>query len=324
MVGMHLIAGLLKRGESVRALLRTGSSHNATDRFLCYCQLDPSDVQWVEGDILDVQSLEEAMNGCAVVYHAAAMVSFHKRDRDTLYEVNITGTANVVNVALTGGCPTLVYISSVAALGRNSKGIPINEDSEWKDSPALTNYARSKHMAEREVWRGHEEGLQVVVVNPSVILGIGDFNRSSAEIFKQVNKGVPFYPLGVNGFVAVQDVVAACFHLLDGGHFNRRYLLNGAHRSFKDLFESIALELKVPVPTKPVRPWMLYAAMFIAWVQQTFLGKKAFITKENVRTAGRTHRYDASRITEETGFQFTPLDGVIRETVGFMQKELSD
>ncbi len=322
MVGMHLIAGLLRRGERVRALLRAGSSHEATDRFLQYCKLNPTDVEWVDGDILDVHSLELAMEGCSVVYHAAAMVSFHKRDRDTLYDVNITGTANVVNVALTGGCPTLVYISSVAALGRNSRGIPINEDSEWKDSPNLTNYARSKHMAEREVWRGHEEGLQVVIVNPSVILGIGDFNRSSAEIFKQVNKGVPFYPLGENGFVAVQDVVAACFHLLDGGHYNRRYLLNGEHRSFKALFEAIAIELGVSVPTKQVRPWMLYTAQFIAWVQQTFMGKKAFITSENVRTAGLTHRYDASRIIDETGFRFTPLDGVISETAAYMKKVL--
>jgi dihydroflavonol-4-reductase len=319
MVGMHLIAGLLRRGEPVRALLRAGSSHSATDQFLQYCKLNPADVEWVDGDVLDVASLEDAMAGCSTVYHAAAVVSFHRRDRAMLYDVNINGTANVVNVALTGGCPRLVYISSVAALGRNSRGIPTNETSEWKDGPHLTHYSCSKHLAEREVWRGHEEGLEVVVVNPSVILGIGDFDRSSAAIFNQVKKGLPFYPQGSNGFVAVQDVVAACFHLIDHGHFNRRFLLNGDHMSFKDLFVSIAHALDVTPPTKPVQPWMLRAALFIAWVQQTFTGRKAFITRENVRNAGLTLRYENDRIINETGFNFTPLKNVIDETAYYMK-----
>ncbi len=320
MVGMHLIAALLRRNEPVRALLRNGGDRQACNDFLRHCGLDPERVEWVEGDVLDSVSLEAAMEGCKQVFHAAAMVSFHRLDRRALYEVNVGGTANVVNVALTGGCPKLIYISSVAALGRNSRGLEVDEESEWKDSPYLTHYARSKHLAEREVWRGHEEGLEVVVVNPSVIIGIGDFNRSSAAIFRQVAKGAPFYPKGSNGFVAVQDVVEACFHLLDHGRTNRRYLLNGEHRTFKQLFEGIAAELGVRPPRRKVTTWMLYAALFIAALQELFTRKRAFITRENVRNAGLNHRYNASRIQDEAGFTFTPLDGVIAETAQYMRQ----
>lgn len=321
LVGMHLIVGLLRRGERVRALYRGASSLTACTRFFDYCKVDASSVEWVEGDILDMPLLETYVEGCHTVYHSAAVVSFHRRDRDKMYSVNIEGTGNVVNAALTGGCQTVVYISSVAALGRNSKGIPVSEDAEWKDGPHLSNYSRSKHMAEREVWRGREEGLKVIVVNPTVILGIGDFTRSSAEIFSRVASGLPFYPPGSNGFVAVQDVVAACFHLQEGQFYNRRYILCGDHRSFKDLFEEIASALGVRPPRIAANRFMMQVGRVGAWFVQLFTGRKAFITRESISNAGKHHRYDTSRITE-TGFSFTPLSTVIDETAAYLKARL--
>lgn len=319
MVGMHFIAQLLRKGEPVRALIRPQSSRLAVERFLAYCALNPKDVEWVEGDVLDLPSLEDAMTDVRRVFHSAALVSFHRSDRDLLYHVNVGGTSNVVNVALSGGCESLVHVSSVAALGRNSRGLAVHEDSEWKDSPYLTHYSRSKHMAEREVWRGHEEGLDVVVVNPSVILGIGDFGRSSAEIFSRVKAGLPVYPGGSNGFVAVQDVVDASFHLLENNHLNRRFLLNGDHLTFKDLFTRIANECGVKPPSIAASPLLLQFGRLGAWLAEAFGGKKAFITRESIRNSGMTHRYDASRIFDETGFRFTPIDEVLHETVRYMK-----
>ncbi len=319
LVGMHLIVGLLKRGEHVRALYRDDASQTACKQFFNYCKVNTNQLQWVQGDILDMPLLESLVEGCHTVYHAAAVVSFHRRDRELMYEVNIQGTENVVNAALTGGCQTLVYISSVAALGRNNKNIPVTEDAEWKDGPHLTNYSRSKHMAEREVWRGREEGLQVVVVNPTIVLGIGDFTRSSAEIFSRVNGGLPFYPPGSNGFVAVQDVVAACFHLLENRHFNRRFILCGEHRSFQSLFEEIASALQVRPPKIAANRFYMQVGRIGAWVVQLISRKKAFITRESIRNAGKNHRYDTSRITQETGFAFTPLSSVIAETATYLK-----
>lgn len=316
MVGMHLIAALLKRGEGVRALRRADASMHAVEAYLRYTGADTARLEWVEGDILDVPSLEAGMQGCASVFHAAAMVSFHKADRKRMYDVNINGTANLVNTALAFEVERFIYISSVAALGRQSTGKAVHEDSEWKDGPELTHYARTKHMAEREVWRGREEGLQVIVVNPSVILGIGDFDRSSAEIFKQVAKGLPFYPGGVNGFVGVQDVVAACFHLMEGGHYNQRYLLSAEHKSFKILFEDIAKAMGVKAPRRKAGKALLQVGRVAAWLIERASGRKAFITRESVRNSGRHHQYDTRRI-EESGFRFTPLQGVIDETASY-------
>lgn len=317
MVGMHLIAGLLRRGERVRALMRSGSSHAATGRFLVHSGLNPADIEWVEGDVLDIGALEDAMDGCATVFHAAALVSFHRRDRRVMYQTNVEGTANVVNLALDGGVQRLVYISSVAALGRNTKGIPVSEDGEWKDGPELSHYSRSKHLAEREVWRGREEGLDVVVVNPSVILGVGDFSRSSAELFAKVAQGLPVYPQGSNGFVAAEDVAAACFHLMDKGLTNERYLLNGGHLSLRELFTKMAGELGTKPPHIELRPWMLTLGWLAASLVSLLTGKRAFVTRENVRNAGLHNRYETARM-EKTGFSFTPLDAVISETSAYL------
>jgi nucleoside-diphosphate-sugar epimerase len=318
MVGMHLIAGLLRRGARVRAIIRSGSSHAATDRFLRHSGFDPAAVEWVEGDVIDLGTLEDALDGCETVFHAAALVSFHCRDRRLMYQTNVEGTANVVNLALDGGVQRLVYISSVAALGRNTKGIPVTEDDEWKDGPELSHYSRSKHLAEREVWRGREEGLEVVVVNPSVILGVGDFGRSSTELFAKVAQGLPVYPQGSNGFVAAEDVAAACFHLMDNGLTNERYLLNGGHLPLRELFTKMATELGTKPPRIELRPWMLTLGWLGASLVSLFTGKRAFITRENIRNAGLHNRYETARM-EKTGFSFTPLDRVISQTSAYLK-----
>lgn len=322
LVGIHLIAALLARGEAVRALFRSPASRGYAEKKLTEKGVSLDQLEWLEGDVLDIQAIEDAMRGCTRVFHAAALVSFHRCDRDALYRVNIGGTANIVNAALGEGIETLVYISSVAALGRNTKGIPISESSEWKDGPQLSNYARSKHMAEREVWRGREEGLRVVIVQPSIILGAGDFGRSSSEIFRRVYEGLPFYPPGSNGFVGVQDVVAATLHLLDHGHFNRSFLLVSENRSWQSIMTAIAKQLNRKAPQRTATRFLMHLARIGVWLQQLVTGRKAFITRESVRSAQGTMVYDQRRVIDETGFVFTPIDEVIAGTAQyFLQQE---
>lgn len=322
LIGMHFIAALLRENRKVRALRRKSADLRPIDTFLKHLKLDPAAVEWVEGSLLDVSSIEEAMKGVDRVFHAAAVVSFHKNDRDLLYQTNIEGTANMVNCALAEGVNSFVYISSVAALGRQDEGRLVSESTEWKDDPELSHYARSKHMAEREVWRGREEGLNVVVLNPGIVIGIGDFTRSSAEIFAQVDKGLPYYPPGSNGYVAVQDIIEAAFHLLEEDRLNERFLLVGEHLSYRELFEKIGIAIGRNAPKKMARPWMMKTVRLVFALHEFFTQKRSFVTKENVRNATRNYRYDNSRM-RATGFDFTPLDQVINETGRYYRSEFS-
>lgn len=312
MVGMHAVAAFIRKGERVRLLLRKESNQDPLRQFLTDEQL-PHDYEMVEGDLFDSTLLAEAMIGCDSVFHSAAMVSFHAGDRESLYKVNVEGTANVVNAALENNIQTFYYISSVAALGRGGKGSVTDEETEWKDGPELSNYARSKHLAEREVWRGHEEGLRVVVVNPGVIIGRGDFDRSSAALFKNIDQGLPFYPSGSNGFVSVEDVVGVCFHLASQGKYNQRYLLVGEHLKFQELFNMIADSIGVDAPKRSAPVWVLQLTWRLLWIWEKISGKRAIITREAVRNTDQDFRYDSSRIIE-TGFVFQPIDKVVVET----------
>ncbi len=311
---MHLISTLMKKGEPVRVMHRANSDLGPVKAFLKHELKSDMQPEWVEGELSDVGAIEDAMENVETVFHAAALVSFHPKDRNALYEVNVHGTANMVNLSLTEGVSKFVYISSVAALGRKDDLEPVDETTEWKDGPELTHYSRSKHMAEREVWRGHEEGLDVVIVNPGIILGIGDFSRSSAEVFQQLDKGMPFYPPGANGFVAVEDVTDACFHLLENGPLNERFLLVGAHMTLKELFQKVAKSIGKEAPTKAASPFLMGLVWRLSRFVEFFTRKRGFVTKEGVRNAQKKYAYDTSKLLNETEFQYRDLDQVIEET----------
>jgi nucleoside-diphosphate-sugar epimerase len=314
LVGMHLISALLKKGEPVRVMHRANSNLVPVKTFLRHALKSEMQPEWIVGELSDVGAIEDAMQGAHTVFHAAALVSFHPKDRNTLYDVNVHGTANMVNLALAEGVQKFVYISSVASLGRKDELEPVDETTEWKDGPELTHYSRSKHMAEREVWRGHEEGLDVVIVNPGVILGIGDFTRSSAEVFLQLDKGMSFFPPGANGFVAVEDVVDVCLHLLENGPLNERFLLVGAHMSLEELFQKVAKSIGKEAPTKAASPFLMGLVWRLSRIVEFFTRKRGFVTKEGVRNAQKKYAYDTSKLLNETSFKYREIDEVITET----------
>lgn len=183
-LGRHLLRKLADSDEPIRALIRDGSTIPPA------CHL-PGKVEWVPGDVLDIPSLEEHMEGCSSVYHCAGLVSFEKKDRDRLMKINVEGTANVVNVALVKTIQKLVYVSSIAAIGRPAASNEISESTEWDFNGNQTNYGISKYLAEREVWRGLAEGLNAVIVNPSVIIGDGDWKKVH-RAFLQLPEGNAF------------------------------------------------------------------------------------------------------------------------------------
>lgn len=301
-LGAYIIKELIEKGFIVRALKRNSHIPFFIDNEIF------KNVQWVEGDVLDVVSLYENMKGCDIVIHAAAMVSFHKSDRSLMYKTNVEGTANIVNAAIENDIPRFVYISSVAAIGRSATGEPVDENKKWQTSKTNTAYAISKYNAEVEAWRGFAEGLNTVIVNPSTILGYGDWNSSSCALYKNVYNEFPWYTTGINGFVDVEDVAKAVVLLMEKDINGERFIINGENISFQELFTSIALSLGKKPPSKKAT-WLLGE---IAWriekVKSFLFGKKSLLTKESARVAqSKTYFSNRKLLTAIPEFSFTPL-----------------
>lgn len=306
-IGRYLLQELVRQEETVRALIRNKSvsSHCLSD--------DIADrIEWVEGDVLDIISLEESMRDCNKVYHCAGMVSFLSKDKKRLHEVNVTGTANVVNAALNNGAVKLLHISSIAALGRTSHERHINEKTQWTNSPLNSQYAISKHLAEMEVWRGMAEGLNAVIVNPSVVLGAGEWEQGTCKFFSDVYKGLPVYTEGINGFVDVRDVVKLMIKLMNSEYINDRFILNGENVSYRDLLFSIADNLNKKRPTIKVSNTLSEIAWRIFKIQSLFTGNKPMVTKETARIATQKFYYDNTKIKTKLGFQFTPIEETVK------------
>ena len=307
-LGAYIIKELVEKGFNVRAIKRTAR----TPSFI-----SPSifgKVDWVDGDILDVLSLEDAMEGMDTVIHSAAVVSFVKKGRKRMYQVNVDGTANVVNMALEKNVRRLVHISSVAALGRTLEGGHVNEEKKWEESKANTHYAKSKYKAELEVWRGMAEGLDAVILNPSTILGYGDWNQGSSAIFRNIHQQFRWYTPGVNGFVDVEDVARATVLLMESSITEERFIINGDTWSFRKLQDKIADSFRKKRPARLATPFLLGIAWRMAMIKSVFTGKKPLLTKESARVAVSKTWFENDKILRTLpGFSFTPLEETIKK-----------
>jgi len=265
-------------------------------------------VEWLPGDVLDTMGLEEAMEGMDAVIHAAGKVSFSGSDRGELYHTNIDGTANTVNAALEKNIRRFIHISSVAALGRTLKGETVTEDKKWEENKLNTRYAVSKYYGEMEVWRGIGEGLDALIVNPSTLLGYGDWNTASCTLFKNSYREFPWYTNGVNGFVDVKDVAAAVVSLLEGDRKGERFILSGDDWSFRQLLTSMAEGFGKRPPAREATPFLGSIAWRMEKLKSLLSGRAPVVTRESARIAQNQTRYDSSRIRQALpGFQFSPL-----------------
>jgi dihydroflavonol-4-reductase len=307
-LGAYILRELVQRGLPVRAIRRSAKLPFFIDKSIL------EKVEWVEGDILDVVSLQEAMQGVDRIIHSAAVVSFHSADRERMRQVNVDGTANVVNVALEEGVRRLVHISSVAALGRTKEGGLVDESKKWSETKSNTAYARSKYAAEMEVWRGFSEGLEGAVLNPSTILGYGDWHQSSCAIFHNAWRGFPWYTEGVNGFVGVEDVARAAVEILESDISEKRFIVNGDNWSFHKLLDAMADGFGKKRPSKEATPFLGSIAWRAEALKSALTGSKALLTKESARVAHSRTTFDNRAIQGALpGFGFTPLEEVIAE-----------
>lgn len=269
----------------------------------------------IQCDILDVVGLEEALIGITHVYHCAALVSYVPADKYKLFKLNIEGTANVVNACIDERVTKLVHVSSVSALGRIRKGEEVNETMSWSEETNNSDYGKSKYLSEMEVWRGIGEGLDAIIVNPSLILGAGDWNAGSTAIFKSAFEEFKWYTEGISGFVDVRDVARAMILLMNSSISGQRFILSGENVSYRSVFIRIANCFGKKPPFRKVTPLLAEIIWRMEAIKGKFSDKKPLLTRETARTAQAIVYFDHSKILKALpGFQFTPLEQTIKDT----------
>ena len=317
LVGACLTHELLKEGHAVRALKRKESSKAAFDFWMLKNPAITGTLEWVEGDVLDIESLEIALKDITHVFHCAALISSDPSETQLMEAVNTRGTANLVNLCLElPGLLHFAHVSSVAALGRVENEQVFDEESHWQPGKHNSAYAISKYGAEREVWRGIAEGLPAVMVNPSVIIGPGNWNQGSCRLFPLIAKGFPFYSDGVTGYVDVRDVTGILRKLSDKKITGERYLLNSENISYQTLFTWIADFLNAKKPAMKITPWMSEVAWRLFAFKKLFTGKASLISKSYARTSQRKITYRNNKVCAFLDYKFIP----IKEAVAFTAK----
>ncbi len=327
-LGGHLLFRLTQKEEKIRALKRKNSSLDDTKRIFSFYAEDITPywnkIEWVEGNLLDIFSLEEAMSGITRLYHTAAVVSYDPSEHEIMMETNIRGTANVMDAALAKGVKKVCYVSSIAALGRAGNNGITDEKSPWIDKKNISAYSLSKFEAEREVWRAMAEGLNAVIVNPSVILGPGNWDKGTCKLFSMVYRGLKVYTTGTNGFVDVNDVARAMIMLMESDISEERFVLNAENVSYQQLFTWMAEALGVAPPAIRAGKTLSEVAWRALKIISLFSGKEPFITKELARTAVGTHRYSSDKIITATGFEFTPVKETVYRTAQLFLRSLEE
>jgi dihydroflavonol-4-reductase len=315
LLGKELISQLLQAGKQVRAI------YNKT----MLADFENENLQQFQCDILDVVGLEEAMNDIDEVYHCAAIVTFNPRRRQEMFKINIEGTANVVNAALDAGIKKMVYVSSVAALGRIREDGPINETMNWTEETSNSAYGQSKYLAEMQVWRGIGEGLDAVMVNPVIILGAGDWNGGSSQIFKTAYDEFPWYTNGSTGFVDVRDVVKAMLELMNSNITAERFIISAENRTYADVFNLMAKAFGKKPPHKKVTPILAKIVWRLEAIKSLFTGKDPLLTKETAATAMTKATFDNSKLKKFLPeFEYRKIEDTIAETCAALQQKINN
>lgn len=309
-LGQHLVQRLSQEGEPVRAIY-----HNTPPSALLK---NLSNITWQQADLLDVYDVQEIMRDVKQVYHCAAIVSFDAKDKNDLLHVNIETTTNVVNAALDAGVEKMVYVSSVASLGRSVTDKEITEDTEWEESPHNSTYSKSKYFAEMEVWRSMAEGLNTVVINPGIILGEGDWEKGSAKLIQTADEEFPYYTEGINAFVDVKDVVNIALMVMNSDVIEERFIVSAGNFSYKEIFTLMADALQKKPPH--IRANKFLTGLVWRWsvLKSFFTKEQPTITKETATTAQKKAYYNNEKLLNAfPSFAYRPM----KETIDRMAKQ---
>lgn len=330
LVGSHLLLDLVRTGKTVRAIHRKSSDLQAVKNVFSYT-LDAKEaealfmeIEWQEADITDIPSLERAFEGITHVYHCAATVTFDPGAYQKLRKSNIEGTANIVNFCIAKAVKKLCYVSSIATFDKSPGSKVITESSSWNKEQDHSAYGITKYGAEMEVWRGTQEGVPAVIVNPGVIIGPGFWNSGSGEIFRRINNGLKFHFPKVTGFVGVWDVARAMQQLMDAPVQNQQYILVADNLPFNEILKTTAENLSKPAPKIQLKPWMV----FLGWISQKtysfFSRGKQQLTRSDVKALFEETFYRSEKIKAELDFEFEQLDTVISKTATNFKKDIRE
>lgn len=313
LVGSHLLHALTQQNIPVLAIY-----HHAKP-----VQSERENVEWIQGDILDITSLENAMQDIQQVYHCAALVSYDPKDKRALYKTNVEGTANVINAAINSSIEKIVHVSSVSALGRLRENEQVNESMQWSEETSNSEYGRTKYLAEMEVWRGIGEGLNAAIVNPSLILGAGNWDTGSTAIFKKAYDEFPWYTPGITGVVDVLDLVDAMQLIMQSDISGERFIISGENILFKDLFTEIAAVFHKRPPHKKVTPFIASLVWRMEFLKARLSNTKPMLTRETAHTAMAKVFFDNSKFLKFfPGFRYRRLPSSIQRICEILLKEL--
>ncbi len=323
-LGVHIIHHLLSKGHIVKAIVRPGASleeFKDVSKFYNRSQKELINLEWHHCELYDILGLQVIFEDADYVVHLAGMISYLQKDLDTMMKVNQDYTANVVNVALDAGVSKMLYCSSIAAITKNDKGDHLTEDVEWNNEVAHSNYGYTKHLGEYELWRGKEEGLDTIAINPGIILGFGDWNKGSNRLFKNAKTSFPFYSEGITGWVGVEDVATVVELLCLSDISGKRFILVSENKSFKEIADAMSDALgtkRSRIEIKGLLYMLTYAIVSIKEV----LGLGGMLSKETVRSSVAVNYFENARIKAVLNFEFEDMKSVIQNATAGYKKSL--
>jgi nucleoside-diphosphate-sugar epimerase len=316
LVGAHLLYHLVKNDEKIRAIYRSEEKIEAVKKVFSYYTDDTSlitKIAWFKADITDVPSMIPAFIGIEKVYHCAAFISFKPKDYVAMRKVNIHGTAIIVNLSIDAKIKKLCFVGSIAAIGDASKSKLITEENEWNKDSDNSGYSITKFGAEMEVWRASQEDVEVVIVNPGVILGAGFWTSGSGKLFHQVYNRFKYFTEGVTGFVGVKDVVSAMILLMNSEVKNERFILVSENKTYKELFFLIADGFGKKRPSIQVKPWQTTILWRFSSAIAKFTGKEPLLGKYAAKSAHEVSEYSSEKIREKINFKFEKIADVVKD-----------
>ena len=314
LVGKELVYQLLQQGKKVKALYNNNIIKDLSHENLIL----------VKCDLLDVFQIEAVMEDVEYVYHCAGLVSYIPKQRKKLYQINVDATANVVNAAIEQKIKKMVHVSSVATLGKNSLSPIITEENNWEEEISGSVYSRSKYWGELEVWRGIAEGLNAVIVNPSIILGPGNWDEGSTAIFKNVYNEFKWYSEGISGFVDVRDVAKAITMLMDADITAEKFIISAENETYKNIFFKIADAFNKKRPERKVTKSLAAIVWRIEKLKSLISKKNPLITKETAASAFAEVKYDNSKLLLYLpDFNYHRIEDTVNHTCKILQQKVN-
>ncbi len=320
LVGSHLLLKLTEGKQTVRAIYRSTDRIKKVEELFAFAKAQSrfSKIEWAQADITDVPQLTTAFQDIETVYHCAALISFDPYDFNRLIKINVEGTANVVNLCLAHNVTKLCHLSSIASLGK-LPNTPIDEENVWDPNADNSVYAISKYGAETEVWRASQEGLDVFILNPGVILGEGTLDEGSSKLFKQVLKGKSYYPTGGTAFIDVKDLVKLMIEGMGSTIKNERFVATGYNHTFQHVLTEIAKEFSKKAPSKKISRKQL---LFIASLDKLsgFFTRKRQLPLTAVNSISYTQTFSNQKIKDTLNYSPTPFENTIERITSYHKK----